>query len=116
MPHVILRNSVDPEEYFRRFQPWKERGDDGTVLESRAAYLRRDRQVVLVQAMSLELGPAQHFFVAVEKKQNRLTVRCHPHPTPARTEGVKAVVARIAQEVLALGGEIEKTNLAFDSE
>ncbi len=114
MPHVILSPEVDPEEYFLRFEPWKEARSDGTILEVRSAYLRRDRQVVLLQAISLELGPAQHFFVAVEKKRKQVTVRCHPHPSPARTEGVKDIIAKVARDLVGQGARVEKTNLDLD--
>ena len=113
MPHVVIINAMEPEEYYCQFKVWKEARRDGTVLETRAAFLRVDRQVVLIQAVCLELGPAQHFFVAVEKKRNQLTVRCHPHPNPARTAGVKEIIVHVAREVLALGGEVGKTNLVL---
>ncbi len=113
MPHAIISGGPEPIEVHRQFVQFKENRADGTILETRAAFLRLDEQVVLIHAMSVELGPAQNFFVAVERKRKQLTVRCHPFPSPERTPGVQAVVLHVAKQVLALGGELEKTNLEF---
>ncbi|MCI0651762.1 MAG: hypothetical protein L0Z55_07750 [Planctomycetes bacterium] len=111
MPHVIIRNPPSLAEYQRAFRPLKERAADGTVLEARAAYLRQDGRVLLVEALCLELGPAQAFFIALEEKKAQVTVRCFPTPSPARTPGVKRLVRLVAEDLLRLGGEIEKTNI-----
>ena len=113
MPHAIITGGPDPIEVHQKFVPFKENRPDGTILETRSTFLRLDEQVVLIHGTSVELGPAQNFFVAVERKRKQLTVRCHPFPSPERTPGVQAVVLHVAKQVLALGGELEKTNLEF---
>ncbi len=111
MPHAIIVNGCDPDVYIEAFRPYKTQLEDGSILETRAVFLRKDGGVALVDALAIELGPAQHFFIAVERKRKQLTVRLSRHPSPARTPGVQALIAHVTREVLALGGEIEKTNL-----
>lgn len=111
MPHAIITGGPEPSEVHRAFTPFKESRPDGTILETRTSFLRLDEQVCLIHAMCVELGPAQNFFVAVERKRRQLTVRCHPFPSPERTPGVQALVGHVARQVLAIGGEVEKTNL-----
>ena len=111
MPHAIIRGGADPSALFEEFSSWKETEADGSVIEARCAYLRKDERVMLIQTLAVELGPAQHFFVAVEHKREQLSVRLHPHPTPTRTPAVQRAVLKVARWVLEFGGEVEKTNL-----
>ena len=114
MPHVIISDPPTPAEVQGSFTPWTERREDGRITEARAAYLRQDGRSVLIEMLCLELGPAQSFFVLVEQKKRQLTVRCFAFPSPQRTPGVQDAVARVARDVLALGGRVERTNLELD--
>ena len=44
-------------------------------------------------------------------KKSQVTVRLHPSPSPERTPAVQAAVARVASDLLALGGKVERSNL-----
>ena len=114
MPHVVITGGPEPLEFYEAFDPGSPRREGPTVLELGWAFMRRDQEVVLVQAIAVELGPPQHFFVAVERKRRQITVRCHPHPRVERTPGVKKIVAWVARQVLSLGGQVEKTNLEWE--
>ncbi|MGE3165229.1 MAG: hypothetical protein AB7O52_10015 [Planctomycetota bacterium] len=111
MPHVIIGDPPDLRQYFESYVPWLERRPDGAVLQTQGAYLRQDGATLLVEALAIEVGPPMHFFITVEAKKQQVTVRCFPHPSPPRTEGVKRLVAAVAQQVLARGGRVERTNL-----
>lgn len=113
MPHVIIRDPPEPAAVQRAFRPWRERRADGSIVEARAAYLRQDGRSVLIEIMCLELGPAQEFFLVVEAKKRQLTVRCFEFPSPHRTPAVQFAVGRVARDVLALGGQVERTNLVL---
>lgn len=111
MPHVIIGDPPDLRRYYESYRPTRELRPDGSVLQTQGAYLRNDGATVLVEALAIEVGPPMHFFITVETKKRQLTVRCFPHPSPPRTEGVKWLVAAVARQVLALGGSVERTNL-----
>ena len=111
MPHVIITDPPDLRDYYQQFRPWQDALEDGTRLATRAIYLRGDAEAVLVDGFCLELGPPTHFFVSIETKKQQITVRLHPHPSPPRTPGVKAVLVRVARDLLQLGGRVDRTNL-----
>ncbi len=113
MPHVIVRDPPDLRGFYESFEPWQGKLEDGSRIEGRSVFLRQDGKAVLVQGFCLELGPPTHFFVIVEVKDGRGSIRLYPHPSPARTCGVQAVVARVAHDFLERGGEVERTNLSL---
>ena len=115
MPHVVVRNPPSLAELHASFTPIKERDPAGTSIELRSAYLRQDARVLLVEAIVLELGPSHDFFVTIEEKKAQLTIRCFRFPTPPRTPGIQRAVARVAEWVLAAGGEVERTNLELST-
>ena len=114
MPHVVIAEGPEPTAVYESFEPGSAIREGTTVLELGWAYLRRDGETVLIQATAVELGPPVHFFVAVERKRQRITVRCFPHPHVERTDGVKKLVAEVARRVLADGGRVTKTNLDWE--
>lgn len=111
MPHVIIADPPSLEEFYRSYEPWQVKRDDGIVLHARGAYLRHDSLSLLVEGVVVELAPPIHLFVVVEEKKKQLSVRCFPHPSPARTKGVKALVWGVGQQILKLGGSIDRTNI-----
>ena len=113
MPHAIVRGGPSPRELLDEFQSWKETTAEGSVIEARCIFLRQDETVLLIQTTTVELGPAQHFFVAVEEKREQLSIRIYPHPVPTRTPAVQQAVTKVARWVLEFGGEVEKTNLVL---
>ena len=113
MPHVVISDPPDPGAFHRAFEPWKRTTGAGARIAARAAYLRSDYQVVLVQAMAIELGPPTHFFVVLEPKKRWVTVKLFDYPSPARTAAVKEIVAQVARDYLEMGGHVERTNLTL---
>lgn len=111
MPHVIIGDAPPLREFYDGYDYWEERRPDGTILQTRGAYLRHDGETMLIEAIAIELAPPVHFFITVESKKGGLTVRCFPHPSPPRSAGVQALVAEVARQVLVYGGQVEKTNL-----
>ena len=111
MPHAVFSDPPLLEEFWRAFRPFKEARPDGTVIEARAAFLRRDAGLLLIESFVLELGPPQHFYVLVDRHGDRVTVRCSQFSPTARTDGVMEVVTRIARQFRDLGGTVLRTNL-----
>ena len=48
MPHCIVKGAPSPAAYVESFQPFKEVRADGTVIETRSAFLRHDGGAALV--------------------------------------------------------------------
>lgn len=111
MPHAIVVDAPDPAEYHAAFSPWRLELPEGGIVEAKSAYLRHTGRSVLIEVLAVELGPAQPFFVVMEQKKNQVTVRLFPHPSPQRTPGVHAGVTKVVQDLLQIGGRVERTNL-----
>lgn len=114
MPHVIIADPPSLLEFFDRYEPWIDKRPGGIVLQTRGAFLRDDRNAVMVECITVEIGPPVHFFVVAETKRDQITVRCAAHPSPPRSDAVKELVAVVARKVLAVGGSIERTNLDLE--
>jgi len=111
MPHAVFEPAADLALFWEKFEPFKVVLPNRHILETRAAFLRRDRDSVIVSAIAFEFGPPQHFFVVCDRSGDRVTVRCGTHVPLARTDGVIAVVQEVARRYLTLGGEVRSTNL-----
>ena len=111
MPHAVFDDAPPLEEFWRAFAPFKERRPDGSVIEARAAFLRRDGAMLLVECLVIERSPPRHFYVNCDRHGDRVTVRCPQTAPLPRTDGVIEVVTRIARQFRALGGTVRTTNL-----
>ena len=111
MPHAVFEPAPPLEEFWREFRPFKEVGEEGRVLEARSAFLRRDGGMLLIQSLVLESGPPLHFYVICEGRRGAVTIRCEQFHTIPRTDGVQALVSRVARQYRDLGGVVKKTNL-----
>ena len=114
MPHAVFEPAPALEAFWRAFRPFKEVRPDGSVLEARASFLRADGEMILIECLVLELGPAQHFYVLCDRNGPRVTIRAEQFSPVARTDGVIEVVTRVARQFLELGATVRTTNLALD--
>ena len=114
MPHAVFEPAPPLEEFWRGFTPFKVVGPDRAILEARASFLRQDQQAVVIEALALEIGPPQHFFVICDRRGERVTVRCAPLVPVARTDGVMEIVRQIAAQFRESGGTVLRTNLDLD--
>jgi len=96
MPHIILNGTADCERFFASFKPTQERAD-GEILKTQDIYISQDKKIVLVEAIAIEDGPPQRFFIQVSIKDNRTTVRIYPGTDPLKTTGVKKLLATVAR-------------------
>ena len=115
MPHAVFEPAPPLEEFWRGFTPFKVVGPDRAILEARASFLRQDQQAVVIEALALEIGPPQHFFVICDRRGERVTVRCAPLVPVARTDGVMEIVRLVARQFRDAGGTVLRTNLDLDA-
>ena len=96
MPHVVVEGPVDLEVLRDRFRPLFDRqGQD--VLKVESLYLERGGRDALLDALVVESGHRQHFFVQVRlRDEGGATVRLLPQTDPEKTAGVKRTVALVA--------------------
>jgi hypothetical protein len=96
MPHVVVEGPVDLQVVRDRFRPLFDRqGQDVLKLES--LYLERGGREALLDALVVESGHRQHFFVQVRlRDEGGATVRLLPQTDPEKTAGVKRTIALVA--------------------
>lgn len=113
MPHAVIAGECDLAEFARRWQPLVLRRG-GDVLRADQIYLERDSRALLIDALCVEAGRKQPFYVKIARhERGSATVRVDPMTHPERSEGVRALVAEIAARLLAAtpGARVETTNL-----
>jgi hypothetical protein len=123
VPHVVIEGEVDLEAWVRDFAPvlMRERGD---VLRADRVFVDRERQNVLVEALSVEGGRKQPFYVKISRRSSSssavarsVTVRVDPLTHPERSEGVRRLVACLAQQLLDAtpGAKVGASNVVIRS-
>jgi hypothetical protein len=117
MPHVVIDAEIDLRAYAERFAHLRI-VDTGDVLKSEAVYVERSGRALLIQAVAIEAGRTQTFYVRVSaQERGSVSVRIDPLTRPERSEGVKRIVAAIGADLLACtpGAKVRTTNLVLPS-
>lgn len=96
MPHVVVEGPVRLAEIGERFAEILDRdGDD--VVKIRTVYLEPGGEEALFEALVVESGHRQQFFIQLRVREGRgATVRLLPLTDPEKTPGVKRAIARVA--------------------
>jgi len=115
MPHAVIAGDCDLAAFARTWTPLVVRhGPD--LLRADELYLERGGRALLIEALCVEAGRKQPFYVKLSAHdRGSTTVRIDPMTHPERTDGVRALVAEIAARLLAAtpGARVEKTNLSL---
>lgn len=113
MPHVVLTGQITLADRFDKISPVLDK-QDGTILKTTAAYLAQDRGSVLLEALTIEQGLKQAFFILVGQRQDGLVVRLHPSADGIeKTGAVKQLLALVAAQLHRLAPylSVGETNL-----
>ncbi len=116
MPHIAIDGDVDLEAYAREFTPILLR-QDGDVLRADRVLVDPTGQRVLVEALVIEAGRKQPFYIRIARRDRGASVRVDPLTHPERSAGVRALVAHVGAVLLerSPGAEISATNLVIPS-
>ncbi len=112
MPHVVLENISSVREALKGIVPFATRIDGG-ILKVTDTYMNSGENKVLVESLAIENDNNQSFFVELSQKKASLTVRLLPLTDPAKTPGVKMIMATLAKQIKDSNPEVVygKTNL-----
>jgi hypothetical protein len=117
MPHAVIEGDVDLRAFARGWTPLVLRRG-GDVLRADELYLERDARACLIEALVVEAGRKQPFYVRIALHDRKsATVRVDPLTHPERSAGVRELVAEIASRLLAVtpGAKVGATNLVLRS-
>ena len=112
MPHVVLENINSVTEVLKSIVPFATRIDGG-ILKVTDRYINSGQNKVLVESLAIENNKNQSFFVELSRKKTSLTVRLLPLTDPAKTPGVKMIMATLAKQIKDSNPAVSygKTNL-----
>lgn len=112
MPHVVLENINSVREALGSILPFTKRIDGG-ILKVTETYINSAQNKALVESLVIENNNNQCFFVELSQKKESLTVRLLPLTDPAKTPGVKMIMAMIAKQIKDFNPNViyGKTNL-----
>lgn len=98
MPHIVLENINTTEEAYEAVETFSKK-EEGGILKVMDKYINSNKQTVLIESLAIENGKNQNFFVQLSQKKNSLTVRLLPLSDPEKTDGVKIIMATIANQI-----------------
>jgi len=98
MPHIVLENINATKEAFEAVQSFGNKVEGG-ILKVMDKYINANEQSALIEALAIENGVNQTFFVQLSQKKSSLTVRLLPLTDPEKTDGVKTIMALIAKQI-----------------
>lgn len=113
MPNVIIQGSLDLRQIVIRRPEMFLRDPDGIKRVSEY-YINTGCTKVLLEALVIESGKKQQFFIQVCKRESSVTIRLDPTCAVEKTPGVKRLMGQVAAAVRSLfpGARYAKTNIA----
>jgi hypothetical protein len=117
MPHVVIEGELDLRAYAESFAHLR-LAEPRDLLRTENVYLERSGRSLLIQALAVEAGRRQTFYVRISlHDRGSVSVRIDPLTKPERSEGVKRIVAALGADVVARmpGAKVRTTNLVLPS-
>ncbi len=100
MPHIVLKGPVDLHSFYTGHKPVA-REVAGEILKLHNIFMNQRGDILLIEALAVEHGPPNRFFVQIGRKDAKTTVKIYPGSDPEKTPGVKKLLALVAQQVKA---------------
>ena len=112
MPHVVLTGTTEMVDVFRQLSPIMIRYEN-TLLKTSDKYINFNQTSILVESLAIEDGNKISFLVLLGKRKDGLVIRIYPEFAIEKTNGVKKILATIAQQLLERFSELKigKTNI-----
>jgi hypothetical protein len=98
MPHIVLENINNTKEAYEAVKPFSNKIEGG-ILKVMGKYINASEQTALIESLAIENGNKQSFFVQLSQKKSSLTVRLLPLTDPEKTDGVKTIMATLANQI-----------------
>ncbi|PVX27728.1 MAG: hypothetical protein CW716_00785 [Candidatus Bathyarchaeum sp.] len=112
MPHVVLTGEIMLRIVFEKIESFMTR-EEKTILKTSDKYINKDETSILVEALAIEDGNKASFLVLLGKREDGLVIRLYPEINVEKTDGVKTILAKIANQLLEKFPTLKvgKTNL-----
>jgi hypothetical protein len=112
MPHVVLEQAQSALQAFEAIEAVTLKKDTG-ILKLGDKYINAAETSALIEALAIEAGKTQNFFIQLSQKKASITVRLLPLTDPEKSPGVKMLMAVVAKQIKDSNTTISygKTNL-----
>lgn len=116
MPHVVLLGSISLAEIFDNLQKIMYRYPaSNTIIRIEEYFVSKEANRLLAKAIVIEQQP-RSFYIEVNVKDDKTTVRLDPMTDPEKTDGVKLALALMAKRIQEIGKlnnlSVSKTNIS----
>lgn len=112
MPHIVLEQAQSTLQAFAAVEAVTLKTDTG-ILKLGDKYINAAETSALIEALVVEAGKNQNFFIQLSQKKASITVRLLPLTDPEKSPGVKRLMAMVAKQIKESNPSISygKTNL-----
>ncbi|MDG6223874.1 MAG: hypothetical protein IAX21_05755 [Candidatus Bathyarchaeota archaeon] len=112
MPHVVLTGNISLRDIFEKIEAFVVR-ENKSILKISDKFINQDETSILVESLTIEDKNKTSFLVLLSKREDGLVVRIYPQIDVEKTDGVKKILAKIADNLIAAFPSLEvgKTNL-----
>ena len=112
MPHVVLNGDISLRDVFEKIEAFVVR-EDKNLLKTSDKFINQDETSILVESLAIENKNKTSFLVLLSKREDGFVVRIYPQIDVEKTDGVKKILAKIADDLIAAfpSLKIGKTNL-----
>ena len=112
MPHIVLEQAQSTLQAFTAIEAVTLKTEAG-ILKLGDKYINAAETSALIEALAIEAGKNQNFFIQLSQKKGSITVRLLPLTDPEKSPGVKRLMAMVAKQVKESNPSISygKTNL-----
>jgi len=98
MPHIVLEGPVDLGRFYSDYRQQQQQSG-GEVLKLLDIFINRRTDTLLIEALAVENGPPNRFFILAGTRGGKTTVRIYPGSDPEKTPGVKKLLAMVARQI-----------------
>ena len=111
MPHAILNQSVDLNQFYNTFECIHL---DKPIVKVNNIFLDRLKRTALLPSVVVESGVSKRFLIEVNAKDYQTTVRLYPLMDPEKTTGVKISLGLVVNRLLQIFPDVKvtKTNIS----
>ena len=112
MPHVVLTGDIRFQDVFEKIEAFVVR-EDKNILKISDKFINQDETSILVESLAIEDKNKLNFLVLLSKREDGLVVRLYPQVDVEKTDGVKKILAKIADNLISAFPHLTvgKTNL-----
>ena len=113
MPHILFKGQCDFESVKNNFTKCTKMADDSWIVKYNTIYLSADGKQALIETASIRSGFIQTYYVMIEQKQEKVTIRVCPLTNVEKTFGVKRSIVYVANYVFEQCPDLvfDKSNL-----